>query len=264
MKKLFLPCFIFFFSLINLSIADWSFEKETNPENLPYCSNDIAPSKWNDCYAHVEYENGFEYSGVWKYGQYSGKGIIFDNSKNFEFGIFDYGMFSWQSNYDYSYLNGKWEPKRAEYGSTIPFSEVIYMYDGWVGFENIDKVCRVLATNRGFVRNVKSKMYGVNDLSVVVLMTNCKDNKFSLSFDNIFISNKGDLVLMQMKVIGINEGDNPIFNATFPEKYYPGLDATYVDSFEREDVLFYKIQKIQDTMTEEQFMEVFGHKFEKE
>ena len=88
-----------------------------------------------------------------------------------------------------------------------------------------------------------------------------KDNKFVLSFDNIFIANRGELVLLQMKVMRPNEEDNPIMNPTFPEKYYPGLSISHYDSFERGDVDFFKIKKIQDELTKEEFLKNFGHKF---
>jgi hypothetical protein len=231
-------------------------EKENNPENLPYCSNDLKLIEWNDCYKHVEYENGFEYSGVWKFGSFNGKGTIIDDLNNFEYGFFEDGAFAWQWQYDYSKLDGVWNLIGDLSGETI------YIYDGWIGIKSIDMVCRILATEPVFIRNNKPNQVGVTDLSFVVFKTNCKDNMFPVSFDNIFIANKGDIVLMQMKVIKPNEGDNPIFDATFPEKYYPGLTATYIDSFEREDVLFFEINRIQDQMTEQDFLQNFGHKFQ--
>ena len=91
--------------------------------------------------------------------------------------------------------------------------------------------------------------------------TNCKDNKFVLSFDNIFIGNKGGLTLFQMKVMRPDEEVNPIMNPTFPERYYPGLTASYYDSFERADVDFFDIKKIDNKLTKEEFLKHFGHKF---
>ena len=119
-----------------------------------------------------------------------------------------------------------------------------------------------MATESPFIRNKNSKEFGIKNLSFKIFITNCKDNNFILSFDNIFIANKGAIVLFQMKVMEPNEEDNPILNPTFPEKYYPGLNISYYDSFERGDIGFYKINKTQGILTEEEFFNNFGHKFE--
>ncbi len=104
-----------------------------------------------------------------------------------------------------------------------------------------DKVCERLSTEYPFIRR-KIQKYGVDSLSFIVFRTNCKDNKYIYSFDNIFVGNKGDLVLFQMKM---SEGEefNPIANSTFPESYYPGLLVSYYDSFERGDIYFFEIKK---------------------
>ena len=117
-----------------------------------------------------------------------------------------------------------------------------------------------MSTEPTFIRNKNSKKYEVNKLSFIVFRTNCKDNKFVLSFDNIFIGNSGKLTLFQMKVMRPNEGVNPIINSTFPERYYPGLNASYYDSFERGDIDFFEIKKISSELTKEEFVKNFNSK----
>ena len=250
MKKFII--FAIFFTILFLS--NFSSANE-NPKNLPDCEDNVEPYKWNNCYKYVGYGNGFEYSGTWKYGEFNGRGKIVDDIGNFEQGDFVEGRFSWQWDYKPKKLNGVWKVKQGE------FSETVYFSDGWLGFKSIDKVCRILATQPTFIRKKNSKKFGVNNLSFIVFITNCKDNKFVLSFDNIFIANRGELVLLQMKVMRPNEEDNPIMNPTFPEKYYPGLSISHYDSFERGDVDFFKIKKIQDELTKEEFLKNFGHQF---
>ena len=175
---------------------------------------------------------------------------------NFEEGDFLEGRFNWQWNYNpKKQLNGIWNIKQGV------FNETIYFYNNWIGFKNIDKVCERLSTEPTFIRNKNSKKYGVNKLSFIVFRTNCKDNKFVLSFDNIFIGNSGKLTLFQMKVMRPNEGVNPIMNSTFPERYYPGLNASYYDSFERGDIDFFEIKKISSELTKEEFVKNFNSKF---
>lgn len=233
----------------NISFAD------ENPKKLPNCNNSIEPEKWNNCYKQVKYGNGFEYSGTWKNGQFDGKGKIVDDLGNFEQGSFSDGSLDWQQEYDYEKLNGIWSIKESE------FSETIYIYNNWIGFENIDKVCERLSTEYPFIRKKNSKKYGVDNLSFIVFRTNCKDNKYIYSFDNIFVGNKGDLVLFQMKTMSEKEGFNPVVNSTFPESYYPGLLVSYYDSFERGDIGFFEIKKIRNNLTEVEFIKKFNHKF---
>jgi len=246
---------IFLFVLLTLIYSKHVFANE-NPNNLTECNNNLEPSKWNNCYKYVKYGNDFKYSGTWRNGNFDGRGKIFDDLGNFEQGDFKEGRFNWQWDYDYKkQLNGIWSIKKGA------FNETIYFYDNWIGFKNIEKVCSKLSTEPAFIRNKNSKKYGVNTLSFIVFRTNCKDNKFVLSFDNIFIGNKGGLTLFQMKVMRPDEEVNPIMNPTFPERYYPGLTASYYDSFERADVDFFDIKKIDNKLTKEEFLKHFGHKF---
>jgi hypothetical protein len=233
-----------------LSLAD------ENTKNLPDCDDNIKPNKWNNCFRHVKYGNGFEYSGTWKNGNFDGKCKIVDDLGNFEQGDFIEGGFNWQWDYDsIKQLNGIWSIKQGA------FNETIYFYDDWIGFKNIDKVCSRLSTEPAFIRNKNSKKYGVNTLSFIVFRTNCKDNKFVLSFDNIFIGNRGGLTLFQMKVMRPDEEVNPMINSTFPERYYPGLPVSYYDSFERGDVDFFEIEKISNQLTKKEFIKNFKKKF---
>jgi hypothetical protein len=233
-----------------LSLAD------ENTKNLPDCDDNIKPNKWNNCFRHVKYGNGFEYSGTWKNGNFDGKCKIVDDLGNFEQGDFIEGGFNWQWDYDsIKQLSGIWSIKQGA------FNETIYFYDDWIGFKNIDKVCSRLSTEPAFIRNKNSKKYGVNTLSFIVFRTNCKDNKFVLSFDNIFIGNRGGLTLFQMKVMRPDEEVNPMINSTFPERYYPGLPVSYYDSFERGDVDFFEIEKISNQLTKEEFIKNFKKKF---
>jgi len=247
---------IFLFFFIIQFLNNFLYANE-NPNNLPDCSNDINPNEWSNCYKYVGYGNNFEYSGTWKNGTFNGIGKIFDDLGNFEQGNFKEGIFNWQWEYNYEELNGVWN---LEAGGE--FSETIYFFENWIGFKSIDKVCKILATESPFIRNKNSKEFGIKNLSFKIFITNCKDNNFILSFDNIFIANKGAVVLFQMKVMEPNEEVNPILNPTFPEKYYPGLNISYYDSFERGDIGFYKINKTQGILTEEEFFNNFGHKFD--
>lgn len=246
---------IFLFVLLTLIYSNHVFANE-NPNNLNECNDNLEPSKWTNCYRYVKYGNNFKYSGTWKNGNFDGIGKIFDDLGNTEQGDFIEGRFNWQWDYDYKkQLNGIWSIKQGA------FNETIYFYDNWIGFKNIEKVCSKLSTEPAFIRNKNSKKYGVNTLSFIVFRTNCKDNKFVLSFDNIFIGNKGGLTLFQMKVMKPNEEVNPIINSTFPERYYTGLTASYYDSFERGDVDFFEIKKIDNKLTKEEFLKHFGHIF---
>ncbi len=248
--KLLLPIII-----LTLFLTSNSFANE-NPKNLPNCNDNIKPNKWSNCYNYVKYGNDFKYSGTWKNGEFNGIGKIVDDLGNFEQGDFLWGRVKWQRDYDFEkQLNGIWSIKQGA------FNETIYFYDNWIGFKNIDIVCSKLATESAFIRNKNSKKYGVNTLSFIVLRTNCKDNNFVLSFDNIFIGNSGKLTLFQMKVMRPNEGVNPIMNSTFPERYYPGLNASYYDSFERGDIDFFEIKKISSELTKEEFVKNFNSKF---
>ena len=246
---------IFLFFLITILFSNFLFANE-NPKNLPDCDDNIKPNKWNNCYNYVKYGNDFEYSGTWKNGEFNGIGKIVDDLGNFEQGDFLEGRFNWQWDYNpKKQLNGIWNVKQGV------FNETIYFYGNWIGFKNIDKVCERLSTEPTFIRKKNSNKYGTNKLSFIVLKTNCKDNKFVLSFDNIFIGNSGKLTLFQMKVMRPNEGVNPIMNSTFPERYYPGLNASYYDSFERGDIDFFEIKKISSELTKEEFVKNFNSKF---
>ena len=58
-----------------------------------------------------------------------------------------------------------------------------------------------------------------------------------------------------------NEKFNPMLNPTFPNKYYPGFNSAYYNSFERDKIDFIKIKKIKNKLTKEEFFNNFEHKF---
>ena len=79
---------------------------------------------------------------------------------------------------------------------------------------NTDFVCQILFTEKLSIKKeelFRVKKYGVTQLSYIVLGTNCKDEKFQkkfeTSFDNIFISNKGELFLFQTKNLNNDDLD---------------------------------------------------------
>lgn len=248
MFKLHIIIFLFLFLFSSVSLSD------DNPNNLPKCSDSLDPYKWDKCFKRVIFGNGFKYSGTWKNGSFNGKGTIVDDLDNIEYGDFKEGKLGWQR-YDYKKLNGIWTTR------SDGLAENIYFYNQWVGFKNIDYVCKILATQPTFIRKKNSKNFNVKHLSFVVLLTNCKNNKFTKSFDNIFVSNKGDLILFQTKEMSPNEKFNPMLNPTFPNKYYPGFNSAYYNSFERDKIDFIKIKKIKNKLTKEEFFNNFEHKF---
>ena len=57
-----------------------------------------------------------------------------------------------------------------------------------------------------------------------------------------------------MKELEENEEVNPILNPTFPNQYF-------YESFEKNKVNFVTLKKIRNTLTEEEFLKTFNHKF---
>ena len=111
-----------------------------------------------------------------------------------------------------------------------------------------------MSTEHPFIVSKNSKKFGVKENSFVILITNCKSNEDRFGFDNIFIANKGDLVLFQYST------DFEEFFRTFPFKI--GGPSPYLNSFERDELKFVKINNVTREMDENKFLGQFKHKFE--
>ena len=110
-----------------------------------------------------------------------------------------------------------------------------------------------MSTEHPFIVSKNSKKFGVKENSYVVLRTNCKNNEGKFGFDNIFIANKGDLVLFQYST------DFEELFRTFPFKI--GGPSPYLNSFERDELKFVKINNVTREMDENKFLGQFKHKF---
>ena len=223
---------------------------EEPPSKFPPCDTSLERQSWNNCYKKVTFGDGFKYHGEWNRGLFHGKGKFITAEGLIEEGEWIEGSLKWQSKYYYKrHLPGIWEVK------TNSINEKIYFYGQWIGFLNLDHVCRILSTEPTFIRNKNAKNYGVKKSAFIILRTNCKDNKFKKSFDNIFITNEGSLVLFQTKIVSSSELTNPVLNSTFP-------DNVFYDSFERKELDFLLPKQITKNLTEEEFLSKFKHKFE--
>ncbi len=224
---------------------------EEPPSKLSPCDPSLKNEKWNNCYKQVIYGDGFQYLGEWKKGKFHGYGKLITAGGFVEEGEWVEGKLKWQRDYYYNeFLPGIWEANMGD------INEKIFFYDQWIGFKNINHVCRLLATQPTLINNKNSKKYGVTRSTFVVLLTNCKDNKFRKSFDNIFVTNNGELTFFQRKNVSENEETNPVMNPTFPNQYF-------YDSFEKENIDFVIIKKTKENLTKEKFFKEFGHKFQR-
>ena len=241
MNKYFIVLFFLLFSNISFS--------NEKPSQYPFCDDNLNSKDWNDCYKEVTYRDGFKYHGEWKRGLFHGKGKFINPDGIVDEGEWIEGKKEWQLKYRRNkHLQGIWGIEN-DYTK-----EQIYIFEQWIGFLNNDHVCRILATETPFIKITKNNKYNINNITFIVLLTNCKDNKFKNSFDNIFIGNEGNLVFFQMKELEANEEVNPILNPTFPNQYF-------YESFEKNKVNFVTLKKIRNTLTEEEFLKTFNHKF---
>ena len=244
---------IIFLTILFLNLFLNPLLSEEPPSKLPPCDTSLKKDKWNNCYKRVIFNDGFEYHGEWKRGLFHGKGKIILPEGLSEEGEWIEGNLKWQIKYNRKeHLTGIWEIK------TNSINEKIYFNGQWIGFLNTDFVCRILFTERPFIRNKNAKNYGVKKSTFIVLNTDCKDHKFQkvfqTSFDNIFITNEGELVLFQTKILKENEEINPVWNTTFP-------NGIYYDSFEKKDVGFLILKKITKNISKEDFFSKFKHHF---
>ena len=243
MKKIFIKTIFFVILILNPSNSN------EPPSKYPPCDTNIKSKDWSECYKEVSYRDGFKYQGEWKNGLFHGKGKFINPEGIFEEGQWIEGKRDWQIKYRRKeHLQGVWEIEN-DYSK-----EQIYIFGQWIGFLNNDHLCRILATEKPILKISKNNNFKVNKMTFVVLLTNCKDNKFKNSFDNIFIGNEGNLVLFQMKELVENEEVNPVLNPTFPNE-------NFYNSFEKDKVSFIRLKKIKNTLTEEDFLDNFKHKF---
>ena len=222
--------------------------------SLPKCE-DPDYTKWTDCFTGAKFTDGNTYIGEWKDGQFHGKGKLTFPDGSVEIGGWKYGKLEWQIDFDRTkILDGVWtinQPMDSFFHNFV--DEKIYVYKKWIGFVKSDFLCEILATEHQFIPSKNSKKFGVKENSFVILITNCKSNEDRFGFDNIFIANKGDLVLFQYST------DFEEFFRTFPFKI--GGPSPYLNSFERDELKFVKIYNVSREMNESKFLGQFRHKF---
>jgi len=228
-----------------------------NAYALPECKGSNH-TKWTDCFTGAKFPDGYTYIGEWKDGLFHGKGKLTLPDGSIETGGWKYGKLKWQIDFDRSkVLNGIWTIKQPiekflEETDHNFVEEEIYIYKHWIGFVKTDHICQILSTEKEFISNKNSKKFGVKGQSFVILLTNCKSKKGKFGLDNLFIANKGSLVLFQY---------SPNFEVQFTFSINTLLPNRYIDAFDREEVKFTKINKISDNMNEEKFLGKFKHKF---
>jgi len=225
---------------------------------LPECEG-LNHTKWTNCFTAAQFTDGYIYKGEWKDGLYHGKGKLTLPDGSVETGGWKYGKLEWQKDFDNSkVLNGIWKIKQPvkqflKESDHNFVEEEIYIHGHWVGFVKADHICQLLATEKEFIPNKNLKKLGIEGNAFVILATNCKNNEGKFGFDNIFIANKGSLVFFQYST------NFEQFFPTFPFKI--GGPSPYINSFQRNEVKFIKINKISDKMNKEKFLGKFKHKF---
>ena len=229
----------------------------SNVYALPQCEGSNH-NKWTDCFRSVEYQDGVTYDGEWRKGLFHGKGTLTLPDGNNVYGGWKHGKLEWQADFDRSkVLSGVWTIKQpiekflqeTDHNFT---EEEIYIYKHWIGFVKADHICQILGTEKEFISNKHSRKFGVKGQSFVILLTNCKSKKGKFGLDNLFITNKGSLVLFQ-------------YSSNFEKQFTFSINTLvpnrYKDAFYREEVKFVKIDKISDEMNDKKFLNKFKHKF---
>ena len=221
--------------------------------------------EWKDGKKHgrgtLTSTTGTKYVGEWKDDKRHGQGTYRWADGTIDKGIWKYGKLEWQIDFKYKkFLKGIWTINQPmdlflnESKSGHNFvDEEMYMYKKWIGFANADHLCEILGTAHEFIPSKNLKKFGVKGTAFVVLQTNCKNNEGRFGFDNIFIANKGDLVLFQYST----DFEEQFF--TFPFKI--GGPSPYLNSFERDELKFVKINNVTREMDENKFLGQFKHKF---
>jgi hypothetical protein len=222
--------------------------------------------KWKDGKQHgrgtLTSATGTKYVGEWKEGKRHGQGTYTWADGTIDKGIWKYDKLEWQIDYRYKkFLKGIWtinQPmdsflNESESGHNF-VDEEIYFFNANIGFVSADYVCQILSTEPLFIPSKNSKKFGVKGTAFVVHKTNCKYNEEKFGFDNIFIANKGSLVLFQYST----DFEEPL--DTFPFKI--GGPSPYLNSFERDELKFVKINNVTREMDENKFLGQFRHKFE--
>ena len=166
----------------------------------------------------------------------------------------------WQKEWSYEELNGVWKINQPmdsflnESKSNHNFiDEEIYFFRGFIGFTKSDRVCRLNSTERVSITSENRKKFGIKGSAIIVHPTNCKDNEKKFGFDNIFIANKGSLVLFQYTT-----NFEKMLTFDFVREGGPDLFKT---AFERDDVKFVKINHVIKKIDEKKFLGQFKHKF---
>ena len=166
----------------------------------------------------------------------------------------------WQKEWSYEELNGVWKINQPmdsflnESKSNHNFiDEEIYFFRGLIGFAKSDRICRLNSTERVSITSESRKKFGIKGSAIIVHPTNCKDNEKKFGFDNIFIANKGSLVLFQYTT-----NFEKMLTFDFIREGGPDLFKT---AFERDDVKFVKINHVIKKIDEKKFLGQFKHKF---
>ena len=166
----------------------------------------------------------------------------------------------WQKEWSYEELNGVWKINQPmdsflnESKSNHNFiDEEIYFFRGLIGFAKSDRICRLNSTERVSITSESRKKFGIKGSAIIVHPTNCKDNEKKFGFDNIFIANKGSLVLFQYTT-----NFEKMLTFDFVREGGPDLFKT---AFERDDVKFVKINHVIKKIDEKKFLGQFKHKF---
>ena len=166
----------------------------------------------------------------------------------------------WQKEWSYEELNGVWKINQPmdsflnESKSNHNFiDEEIYFFRGLIGFAKSDRICRLNSTERVSITSENRKKFGIKGSAIIVHPTNCKDNEKKFGFDNIFIANKGSLVLFQYTT-----NFEKMLTFDFVREGGPDLFKT---AFERDDVKFVKINHVIKKIDEKKFLGQFKHKF---